>query len=720
MKKFLVTIIAIGLLIIASTSNAFSLIHVQAQTPSTWHGNVIAQPPHARLISSFNPSSIFNPATPTGGAPFCQLSGGGTILCYPPNFLRTAYDFPGSTGSGAIDGTGQTIIIVDAFGSPTIQSDLAIFDGSFSISAPPSFKILCGPTWTGNATLDSCPVFDATNGDQVGWAEETTLDVTMAHALAPGANIVLVISNDDMWTSFHAAELAVVTQPSLRGSIMSQSFGQPDDLVGCDNYPCTNRDPTIKAIADDIYRNATLNQWTVLASTGDDGANEAYSYVGTSELTPSWPATNPYNLAVGGTQGLPYNGQYRPAWGGTFTCAAGGTCNTGLVVMKAGSLGCTNSSNWPGLPTDCNPTGYGGEGAWQEYNYIGYRSSSGGGVSTLYGRPGYQSALPATFATLPSGTATASGRLNPDVSFNAAVDGGVLLYLSFSSDVEGWWIFGGTSAASPAMAAIVALVNQVHGGPAGFINPAIYSLAQSTLYSHSFHDITKGNNTGVLPPTSTFEGFSAGTGYDLTTGWGTLDVAHFVTDIQTYLSALSQTNYYVSLVPGWNLISLPIVPSNTAIKTVLADLIGSKDFTKVWTYQAGTWKYATLSSTGVLSGGLTTMQDGVGYWIYMTRPDMLYVSGYVIPPAAGPPSYSLTLGWNLIGFKPQPTVGQEQVNALPSTGGYLNSINAKYDPNNVWIYDNTRQTWTRATSTTTIQPGQGLWVYMTSAAALYP
>jgi hypothetical protein len=108
------------------------------------------------------------------------------------------------------------------------------------------------------------------------------------------------------------------------------------------------------------------------------------------------------------------------------------------------------------------------------------------------------------------------------------------------------------------------------------------------------------------------------------------------------------------------------------------------------------------------------MQDGVGYWIYMTQPDMLYVPGYVIPPAASPPSYSLTLGWNLIGFKPQPTIGPETV------GAYLTSLGTKYDSSNVWIYNNSLGTWTRANSGQSILPGQGIWVYMNTAATLYP
>jgi subtilase family serine protease len=156
------------------------------------------------------------------------------------------------------------------------------------------------------------------------------------------------------------------------------------------------------------------------------------------------------------------------------------------------------------------------------------------------------------------------GRATPDVAFNAAVEGGVLAFMSpsslfakfyctyYSEYCAGRWVvFGGTSAASPAWAAIIALVQQVHGGPVGFINPAIYKLAQSRLYSDAFHDIRVGNDTdapvGSLVPVPPYcaqfcepghvtqNGYVAGTGYDLTTGWGSPDVAHFVADIQAFL-----------------------------------------------------------------------------------------------------------------------------------------------------------------------------------------
>jgi len=272
--------------------------------------SVVAQSSHSTApyvrVHSLDPS--FDPNT-VGGVPFCFSGSLGTILCYPPNFLKTAYHFPPTTGKRGLDGTGQTIVIVDAFGSPTIQSDLDKFASTFGLPST-TVQILCGPTWTGAAT-DNCPVktisdlYTAPNAGicgAVGWASETTLDVTMSHALAPGAKIVLVVANDCFDASINSTELAVVNQASLNGSIMSQSFGEPDDQV----------DPTTRAVADGGYATATLNGWTIIASSGDWGANEDAPVNGTLELTPSWPASNPLNLAAGGTEGYPYGGQYGP------------------------------------------------------------------------------------------------------------------------------------------------------------------------------------------------------------------------------------------------------------------------------------------------------------------------------------------------------------------------------------------------------------------------
>ena len=75
------------------------------------------------------------------GIPLCKSTSLGNIVCYTPSFIKKAYEYP---STATLDGTGQTIVIVDAFGSPTVASDLALFDSAFGIPAPPSFTIFCG------------------------------------------------------------------------------------------------------------------------------------------------------------------------------------------------------------------------------------------------------------------------------------------------------------------------------------------------------------------------------------------------------------------------------------------------------------------------------------------------------------------------------------------------------------------------------------------------
>jgi hypothetical protein len=172
--------------------------------------------------------------------------------------------------------------------------------------------------------------------------------------------------------------------------------------------------------------------------------------------------------------------------------------------------------------------------------------------------------------------------------------------------------------------------------------------------------------------------------------------------------------YSIPLKGGWNLVSLPVIPSNPAIARVLSSLVAFNEVTSVWSY-AGTpraWQFFLPGKASTLS----TMVDGNGYWIYMRMADTLYVGGYVIAPGSLPPSYSLLVGWNLVGFKPQPTVEDETV------GTYLSSIASpvKYDVNNVWLYDNLGDTWIRATNSTSVYPGDATWILMTTPAILTP
>jgi subtilase family serine protease len=101
----------------------------------------------------------------------------------PPFQLQRAYDLKPLYDRG-LTGRGRTIVIVDAFGSPTTKQDLQRFDNDFGLPDPPSFKII--------QPAGKVPALDPTDADMALWAEETSLDVQWAHSIAPGANLLLV------------------------------------------------------------------------------------------------------------------------------------------------------------------------------------------------------------------------------------------------------------------------------------------------------------------------------------------------------------------------------------------------------------------------------------------------------------------------------------------------------------------------------------------------
>src|SRR5580693_5621163 len=105
------------------------------------------------------------------------------IACYGPAQVRRAYGLPALYAKG-VTGRGATIVIVDAYGSPTIRNDLTAFDRAYRLPAPPKFQVI--------HPAGRIPAFDPANSDMVGWAGETTLDVEWAHTVAPGANLLLV------------------------------------------------------------------------------------------------------------------------------------------------------------------------------------------------------------------------------------------------------------------------------------------------------------------------------------------------------------------------------------------------------------------------------------------------------------------------------------------------------------------------------------------------
>ncbi len=403
--------------------------------------------------------------------------------CYTPTQITAAYGVD-SLHTAGVTGVGQTIVIVDAYGSPTALSDLTFFSDTFGLPTPD--LTIVNPTGT--------PTFNpAMHGVQVGWAFETSLDLQWAHAIAPDAKLVLIEANpaetegvQGFPSIFIGEEFAVTHYP---GSVMSQSFAVTEQSFH-------SAADTQVAKFDDIYQLAVTNHVTVLGSSGDSGTVNVIGGQGASPVnilpfpTVNWPSSDPLVTSAGGT------------W-----LQLGWTWNPSSPI----DLSYTTT---PGSRT---------EAVWNE-PYL--PAATGGGRSVLFTTPSWQSISPSILM---------GARGIPDLSWNAAVNGGVLVFTSFPGVRVGWHIIGGTSASSPQLAGLIALVNQERATASkasiGYLNPILYTLPAADfndIVPQTFNGVTIDNNAlfgfGVL-------GMPTITGWDLTTGFGSPVASSFVADL---------------------------------------------------------------------------------------------------------------------------------------------------------------------------------------------
>ena len=381
----------------------------------------------------------------------------GGIVCYSPQQIQNAYGITPLLNKG-ITGKGRTIAIIDAFSNPYLAGDLAIQDSTYGLPTP-VFNVIAPQT---------VPAFDPTNFDMDSWAEEMTLDVLWSHVVAPGANILLVEAKSDQDIDLYNATKYVVDHNLA--DVISQSFGEAETCM----------DPTVQKEEHAVFAEAAEKGITVFASSGDSGASQLNCSGTGPILSTSIPASDPLVTGVGGTTlAADINGKYEGETAWTETPVIGVTCN----------------------PPDTDDN-----------------NCSGGGFSTLYGRPFYQLGVPNT---------ERGHRGEPDVSYNAGVNGGVLTHCGICNLLNGFlptdptifFIFGGTSAGSPQWAGLTTLGDQLAHHRLGFINPALYRISEIPgLYKQAFHDVTIGNND-VLDLGN--EGYSAAKGWDPVTGLGT-------------------------------------------------------------------------------------------------------------------------------------------------------------------------------------------------------
>jgi subtilase family serine protease len=414
-----------------------------------------------------SPAGTFNPAY---GLFTCQVVGlSPGVTCYDPYQMRTAYGIAPLISAGNT-GAGKTILILDAFQSPNIVQELNTYDAFYGLPGLNGLGNAPDPslgTFTQIAPQGLTP-FLTGDPNMTGWAEEITLDVLWAHAIAPGANIVLDLATDNNDGPLQAA-LQYAVDNNL-ADVISQSFGEDETCQGAASTAAWHS----------TYAEATLKGMTVFASSGDQGAAQP-TCDGTSwSQVVSAPASDPLVTGVGGTE-----------------LHASRYC-------LASVAGCVPAANpLPGT--------YQSEIAWSEF---GASEASGGGFSKVWSEPSYQ-----------QGAIHGKQRGVPDVSYSAAVFHGALTYLNVPGVPAGFYLFGGTSAGSPQWAAITAIADQAAGHNLGFINAALYKTAQTaSTYAAGFHDVTSGNNSVNEVDSSnnpvSIPGFVAGAGWDPVTGLG--------------------------------------------------------------------------------------------------------------------------------------------------------------------------------------------------------
>lgn len=385
------------------------------------------------------------------------------IRCYSPLQYRAAYDLAPLYRAG-LTGKGRTILIIDSFGSPTIASDLTTFDQRWGLPNPPALDIFPEP---------GMPPFDPNDARMIGWAQETTLDVEYAHAIAPDAKIDLVETSVPETEGAHgfpqimAAEKYLVDQGKV--DVINQSFGATENT-----FPgFAQRDYRSISNLRFAFQDANKRNVTILSASGDTGATDAQPDGNTLYpfRTNSWPSTDPLVTSVGGTQ---------------------------LFLSTDGTRQSADT-------------------AWDD----GF-GASGGGLSAVFQRPEFQDGVGATVR---------NHRGTPDISMSAAVDGAAWVYGSFQSATAGWQLFGGTSEATPLFAGIIAIADQLAGRRLGNINAALYALgAQNNRAQTGIVNVPTGSNSfgGIT-------GYPSANGYNLVTGWGTVDAAKFVPALVSFV-----------------------------------------------------------------------------------------------------------------------------------------------------------------------------------------
>jgi subtilase family serine protease len=397
----------------------------------------------------------FRSATMHTGArlPAPNYTSGGSYYLAPADFA-TIYDLA-PLYQQSINGSGQSVAIVAR--SNINIADVRQFRTSFDLPANDP-QIIVNGTDPG--------IFSS------GEETEADLDVEWSGAVARSASIKFVVSKSTNSSDGSYLSAQYIVGHNL-APVMSMSFGLCEAALGSSGNSFINS----------LWQQAATQGITVFVSSGDSGAagcDSASASRATHARGVNGLCSSPYSVCVGGTM---FNDSSNPS----------------LYWSPSNTSG-TQSSALSYIP----------EVVWNESS-AGGLWASGGGMSTLYAKPSWQTG---------TGVPADGKRDVPDVSLSAAGHDGYLMYQN-----GGLYVVGGTSASSPSFAGAMTLVVQHTGARQGNANTAFYSLAskQRAGGASVFHDVTSGNNS--VPGLT---GFSATTGYDQATGLGSIDASVLV------------------------------------------------------------------------------------------------------------------------------------------------------------------------------------------------
>jgi len=411
---------------------------------------------------------------------------------YTPPMIQTAYNLTGLYSNG-FNGAGQTIGIIDWCGSFTIQNDANAFSAAFGLPALTSSNFII----TNIPTPTACEGADQT---------EINIDVEWAHAIAPGANINLIVPPTSLFSDIDEAEFIAID--SGLANVLSGSYGAEELYVSTTELETGNLLSELGAVLG-ISTNF---------STGDDG-NFTF---GINGLPPSvsYPADSPYATGVGGVT-LALNSDNSIAW-------QAGWGNYETLLAEEGEV------FDPPLAF-----GFAGGSGGGESNCV--TTDSSGNCLAGFPKPPYQKGIPGKYRQL------------PDISWLADPYTGAVIAITVPGSLPTleWQVWGGTSVACPMFSGLWAIANQEAGAPLGQAAPYVYSMPAGTI----FDIVPVGSSTNV---TATIKDSTGVTKYTAAEVMG-IPPAKFVSAIWDYADyeytalALSfGTDPGLVVRPGWD------------------------------------------------------------------------------------------------------------------------------------------------------------------------